>query len=639
MILAVDTETTGSDFFHGCAPFMVTACDGKFDYVWTGHVNPKNRVVEWDKYELEEIQKLLDSAKTIVFHNTNFDMRALDSIGIKIDNLWDKIQDSLVAAHALNSTKRTDQQKYAGRTLGLKDLALEYLGYPDDDEDELIKSVRSRRNSWKSTHDIARYRHPHFPALPKSTTWAKLDYWLDLELCEEYGVHDARRTFLLWKIFEPALWEENLIKQYSMRRDVLQVCYDIQTTGRHFYRDKAARAIKHFRNEMKIAKENLQKVSKLGKLFDPDKPSQLSDLLFNQLKLEVTHYTAGNKPKLSKDVLKSYVENATDQKVIEALSSLSKYKQNTKKINDIENLLLWTNVDSRTHSFLNVTGTRETRQSSTHPNSQNTNKNIKSLFGPEEGYVWISIDFVNIEVCVWSYTTGNKKLIEVFETGRSFHLAIMEAIFPTEYKIYIKSKDKPKDELYPHEIAAKDAYGRVKNGNFALLYGATRRKINETYHGGPTKKDYYGIIDREFPGVDDFMRSRIEMCENNYKRYGLYSVTTLGGYRLAVPPDKGYMSSNFFNQGSAGYIMNEAMVAWFYHPVYNKYGCKMIDQTHDSLDTEVKITDKLKTIIDAKIKCIKKVGEQYLGTLGVSWELIYHTKDKDNPILLEINKE
>ena len=101
MILSCDTETTGLDFFHGCRPFLITMCDGEDVYYFEGDVNPYTREVFWDEEVLAEVQELLDSCSVLVFHNTQFDMRALSFIGIKIDHLWNKVDYTLLASHAL----------------------------------------------------------------------------------------------------------------------------------------------------------------------------------------------------------------------------------------------------------------------------------------------------------------------------------------------------------------------------------------------------------------------------------------------------------------------------------------------------------------------------------------------------------
>ena len=106
-LLALDTETTGTDFFHGCRPFMVTACDGAYNYLEMAPVDPYTREVYWQEDQINQIQLLIYKAKKIVFHNANFDIKALASIGVDIEPIWGKVEDTMLAAHCLHSAKET----------------------------------------------------------------------------------------------------------------------------------------------------------------------------------------------------------------------------------------------------------------------------------------------------------------------------------------------------------------------------------------------------------------------------------------------------------------------------------------------------------------------------------------------------
>ena len=627
MILAVDTETTGPDFFHGCRPFMITACNGTHEWCWEGEVDPNNREVHWHDSVLASAQQVLDDAETIVFHNTTFDMRALWSIGLRT-NFWSKIEDTLVAAHCINSAKKTTEHKLVGRTLGLKDLAFEYLGFPDDDEKDLQAAVVRERNSPKG-RDIARFRHPHFPGASKNTSWSKLDYWLAPELCRIYALKDVHRTISLWKIFKPAIKSTGLWNQYRTRAELLEVSYEIQTTGRFFDRDKANKALNHYQGIMEKSRQLMKSASGITYRFDPNKPDHLVDFLHNRLNIPVDRKTDKGKPATNKETIKYY----QDVHNIPALDSLDKYKRAQKKANDCIAYLHWTIGDSRTHSNLNITGTRETRQSSSSPNDQNVNRLIKSLFGPPPGKVWICTDMVNIELCIWAYSVGNRKLIDIFESGKSVHQFIMSLIFPDEYALYPAASSVPKSQWTPEVVSILDCYKNVKAGNFARIYAATDSKTNNTYHGGKTDRNYCAIIDKELPGIREFTISRAKMCETNFSRHKQFAVTTLGGYMLSVPPNEPYKAANFYVQGSAGWIMGEAMLAWYRHPMYNRYDCHMNSQVHDGLDTEVDIIPQLSKIIAAKIACIEDAGLKYLGTCGATYELLYNTQDKDHPLL------
>ena len=626
MLLAIDTETTGLDFFHGCRPFMITACDGTYTYVWQGQVNPYNRDVYWDEDELRSFTDLVAKATRIIFHNTTFDMRALASIGVDISSFWGRIEDTLLASHAICS----------GDTHNLKDLAIKYCDYWDDDELALADAVKdSVKQARIKGYDVAKAGHRHFPGLRKTgTSFWKQDYWLAPESCTTYGGRDAERTWLLWSCFRIGLMSDGLWDVYCTRKELLKIAYDMQSTGKYFYVEEARQILESNTKRMEELRWEIKRMADIKYRFNPNSRDHLIDLIHNRLKIPVEYFTQGKSPKpaMDKKALKSYFEDHQSP----ALTKLAKYKRLQKQNTDIEGILNWVDENNRTHSNLNITGTRETRQSSSNPNDQNTDNELKHLFGPPPGKVWVCTDLVNIELRIWAYVIGNKELITLFEQGMSVHQIIMEIVYPAEAKLIGAIKDKPKKLLTDEDYRILKKYTNIKAGNFSLLYGGSENKINESYHGGKNPPNYCARINAKFPGVTQFTKTRIAMASENYVKYRVFSVSTFGGYRLDVNPDQAYTACNYFVQGSAGWIMTEAMIAWAANPDYKRFNCSMNSQIHDGLDTEVDITTALPRIIDSKCMTISRAGRKYIPTCDVTWEIKYHPSDETNPIIQDI---
>jgi DNA polymerase I-like protein with 3'-5' exonuclease and polymerase domains len=632
MLLAIDTETTGIDFFHGCKPFLITACDGKYNYSWSGEVNPNNREVYWNEDEIDSFISLVRSASRIIMHNANFDIRSLASIGIDPNLFWDKLEDTLLASHAICS----------GDVHGLKDLAIKYLDYWDDDEQELAATVKERvREARKQGLATAKAGHPHFPGLRKNgTEFWKMDYWLAPDACLQYAYRDAERTWLLWDAFKVSLIQDNLLEPYRTRKKLLRIAYNMQTTGKNFYAEQARTLISTLTQEIEEHRQAMKRTAGITYRFDPNNRTHLIDLIHNRLKIPVKYYTGNKKnktastpkPAMDKKSLAAYMEEFQAP----ALTELSNYRKKLKHRTDIEGYLNWIDENNRTHSFLNITGTRETRQSSSNPNDQNIDKLLKTLFGPPPGKVWICTDMVNIELRIWAYSTGNRELIQAFEQGKSVHALIMELIFPEEYKVYISAKKKARNQLTELDQKSLKQYGYVKNGNFARIYGATDTKTNETYHNGKNAPNYCAKIDARFPGIKQFMESRVALAKATQHKQSVFGIYTLGGYRLDVPIDEPFKACNFYVQGSAGWFMTEAMIAWDAHPEYSKHNCQMISQVHDGLDTEAPIVSSLPRIIDAKCLSIVNACKKFIPTCEVTWELLYHPSDETNTIIQEI---
>lgn len=137
----------------------------------------------------------------------------------------------------------------------------------------------------------------------------------------------------------------------------------------------------------------------------------------------------------------------------------------------------------RLHPNLNPVGTDTLRWSSSSPNSQNISKkesfNLRRCFGPMPGREWWSMDGKNLELRIPAYEAGETELIYVFDHPDdppyygSYHLVVFDALHPELFRQHGK---KVKD-LYESTY-----YQWIKNGNFACIYGAQRKKADQTYH-------------------------------------------------------------------------------------------------------------------------------------------------------------
>lgn len=677
MILAVDSETTGLDMIHGCGPFLVTACDGETNYLFRGKVNPYTREIFWDDDEIISLQDTLNRATKLVFHNSNFDIRALTTIGVDFTHLWHKVEDTLLAAHAIHSAKDGKDDSFGsgnvGRSLGLKDLAIEYLDYWNDDELHLETVVReavisARAKGWR----VAKEGDPCFPgAKGAGTSWWKQDYWLCPEEVELYGCKDVERTWLLWDAFKYTLLEDNLFDVYNTRKKLLPIVYDMMTVGKYFYSIEAQTEITSLKEQMEAVRWEIKTLAGITYRFDPNKRDHLIDLIHHRCNIPIKYTTPGSSeegpvtPSMDKKALDAYEQ----QYDVEAIRKLASYRKMMSRVIHIESYLRWTDQHSRIHSSINITGTRETRQSSSSPNIQNIDKSLVNLFGPPPGKVWLCIDLVNIELRIWAYETGNKELIEAFERGESVHLLITQVLAP----LFIKqgsNQQKADIALFTSGCTGKyinqdspaisafkktKTYTDIKSGTFAWIYGGTDRKVNQTYFStnSDTPPRCTDAIGKRFKGVVEFIKSVPRQIEQNLLLYNVPAIHCRGGYRLDVPLDQTYIGSNYIIQGTAGWITTLGMIAVKSNLDYIKYGCQMISQVHDSLEIEIPITVPtmqqllantqlsphnpalyLPRIIDSITMAIEDAGRTIIPTCTVSYEIMYHETDESNEHLV-----
>jgi DNA polymerase I-like protein with 3'-5' exonuclease and polymerase domains len=606
MILAVDTETTGTDRWHGCKPFLVTACDGHKNYYVKGEVDHYNRAtVVWCHDDLYSLQEKLEAADKLIFHNAKFDLHMLASIGIDLSRLWPKVEDTLLANHVLCS----------GESHKLKDLADKYLDYDTEDEDELADAVKAARIN--SDFDIAREGHPCFPGLggsSKNVQWYKMDYWLCPELCLKYGMGDVERTLLLWEVFYEAIEKHNLVTQYETRKELIKICYDIECAGYNMYADGVKAEIARL---IKLKQEVTKKIMKslnISGHFDLSEEKTLRYFLFQVLGIKPIVFTEKRgEPSIAKDAIEGMIE---DHPEIPELEWFQEYRIATTQIGYLSSYDKWVCEDGRIRSSIFITGTRETRQSVKDPNTQNIDKRLTGIFGPPPGKVWLDFDLVNIELRIWVYEVGNPELKAVFERGDSVHLLVASIIHPKLYNQL--GPDGFKERIMsPH-----NEYTRVKNGNFAIIYGASANRANKTYG----VEGAYELIADRFPEVPAYSQLIMNEAWHNLERHNAPYVTCIGGYRLDVNMDEPYTACNYKIQGTAGYIVNEAMINIKRNEHYNFYGCEMIQQVHDSIKVEVDECEPYEDIAKSINHSIELAGLKYLPTCKASYKIIHNTE-------------
>lgn len=567
MIWGTDTETTGSDLRHGCRPFMVASCNLERTLVWEWDVDPETRRPLIPAAERRELRRHM--RRRHVMHNSKFDIRALETI--KVNGMdWSDVEDTHVALHVLAS----------GETKKLKEAAMLYLDWPDDDMRELQEAVNeARRYGRQKGWRIATEHDPHWPAMkkPRDEGFWVWDMWLPRAVAKhkglkrghpwwtvarQYCVGDAERTVGLWLVLREALQQERLTKQYRTRMRTLPIFYDMETRGVSVNRRWMRQAKREF---MSGAEETENKCYHLanGHLASITSTDQLRHVLFDVFKLDPAkqtdlspklYLTEGGQLSTNKDVLNALLDATPPRSRPHVF--MRQLQRNRKFVKGLEYLESYLQAavptEHRLWSMLlpsfNAAGTKTTRGASHNPNAQNISKqeliNLRRIFGPLPGRCWWSIDYENIELRIFAYKCGDKKLIKAFEDGYSVHLIVAELLFPKEFRRCerddVSFKDKYKSTLYQW----------VKNGNFSLIYGAGRAKADSTYH----LSGAYDRIRKMLPRIDRFMQSKLDEAKlNGY-------VELPGGYRLQVPVDEPHKAVNYFVQGTAGWCITLAMI-------------------------------------------------------------------------------
>ncbi len=318
-----------------------------------------------------------------------------------------------------------------------------------------------------------------------------------------------------------------------------------------------------------------------GESFNINSPKQLSEVLFEKLKLP-----AGKRSGKT-GVSSTAVEVLEDLAASHELPRLILDWRSVQKLKGtyIDALPQLVNPETgRLHTCFNQAVAATGRLSSSDPNLQNIpirselGREIRAAFIAEPGHLLISADYSQIELRVLAHLSGDDTLIEAFRRGDDIHDQTALKVFG------------PDSGLAPHELRR-----RAKIINYALLYGKTAFTLARDI--GVTQQAAQAFIDAYFSGFPK-VRAFIDGLLDEARQTGV--VKTLFGRRRLVPEltsRNGQVRSaaervavNLPIQGTAADILKRAMVDIHGELESRRgrgIGARMILTVHDELLFEV----------------------------------------------------
>lgn len=578
--IAIDSETTGLFLRHGCRGFLFTACDdeGRM-FKWLFRINPKTRNPIYNKKTLNDMFKVLNSYGTWIFHNSTFDLSVLAYADKRFNlELYESktIHDTMIMAHCYNSMAR----------LGLKPLAFLHLGYPEDDEKALHSIINvCRRKAKKLGWAIAEPTHPHLTPLKDNKKFC--DYWLPYELatrnpevlseverttalqaCDAYALGDVERTMGLYIYYREILERRGDYEHYLKHARVIIPTWELQNQGFHVLTDKLPKSIKA------LEREKLRLVGKMRKIvgdpeFNPASGKQIAKFLYDDHKLEVPKFTDKENPSTDNDALGDILEYPDLPKPLHDFVGM---KMTYSKFNTAEGYMSSYNrylVDNHLYCNLKIPGTRTLRFSCVNPNTNNISKlkddklavnvydnaltiNLRTVFGPPPGYLWLLIDYTQLQLRIFAQCCQDQFLLDSFAAGADIHDTVAKEVFQTQL---------------PTDLQRRAA----KAINFGIIFGAGQNKI-ESMCGIPGS---YAGFKARFPLVDEYIKQQAAIA----KKDGF--VRTLGGYPLRVEKRKSYKACNIIVQGTEGELVKEAVTNCHYESKHLPFKPVMV--IHDEI--------------------------------------------------------
>jgi DNA polymerase-1 len=391
-------------------------------------------------------------------------------------------------------------------------------------------------------------------------------------------------------------------KKYSKIKNLTKVFSDIEMPLAEILAEMEINGIKIneiiFRGiseKIGIQVENLEKkIQELaGKSFNVNSTQQLATVLFEDLKIS----TEGiKKNKTGFSTAAPELEKLKDVHPI--IKKIESYRELFKlKTTYLENIPLLVSKDGRIHTTFKQEVTATGRLSSENPNLQNIpikselGKVIRTAFEAEEGNVFVSADYSQIDLRVMAHMSGDKKMREAFWAGEDIHLKTAAEVNKVTLS---KVTQKMRRE--------------AKALNFGIIYGMGSFGFAQS--ADISRAEAKRFIDEymeNFAQVAEFIKKTKESArkkefvetETGRRRY----LAEINSPNFMVQAGAERMAINMPIQGLAADIMKLAMIK-VYENFRNDKDIKMILQIHDEIILEVKeekaqaVTEKTKEIME-----------------------------------------
>lgn len=535
-LVAFDTETTSVDAMQAQLVGMSFAVEG--GTAWYVAVSR----------ETEAAQSMVDAFRPFFEHpsiekvgqNLKYDLLVLSHYGVEVAG---PLFDTMLAHYVVQPEQRHNMDL----------LAEKYLHYRTIPIEALIGSGRTQRNM------------------------------ADLEPKEivDYACEDADVTLRLYPILKEEMEKYEVTSVFThIEMPLLPVLARMERNGVRLDTAALEETGRNFTERMQQLETDIYELA--GHEFTITSPKQVGAVLFDELQISAkVKKTKTGQYSTSEEVLESLrdkhpiVEKILQHRALKKL--LSTYVEALPKLIHPQT--------GHIHTSFNQAVTATGRLSSSNPNLQNIpvrgedGREIRRAFVPEEGEVFFSADYSQIELRIMAHLSEDEHMVADFNSGLDIHAATAARIF-----------HKPVEEV------DRDERRKAKTANFGIIYGISAFGLSERM--GVSRGEAKELIENYFatyPKVREYMNESIERA----KQTG-YITTQFGRRRYLADINagnatvRGYAERNAVNapiQGTAADIIKLAMVAIDRRLREEKLQTRMILQVHDELNFSVPPTE------------------------------------------------
>ncbi|MFZ5810346.1 MAG: DNA polymerase I [Chloroflexota bacterium] len=538
--ISFDTETTSTDQMRAELVGISVAVNGeKGYYIPVGHRNTEGTQLELERVIKALAKPFTDLRISKIGHNLKYDYVVLARHGLAPQPLH---FDSMIAEWLCDPNSHN---------LGLKNLAWVRLNTQMTTIEELIG---------KGKKQISMAETP-------------------IEQAAAYAAMDAAIVFRLKPVLLEELTQKGGLKLLEeMEMPLVPILAEMEMKGISLDVDLLGQMSAELAERLKEIEARITEV--VGVSFNLNSPSQLSDVLFNRLKV--------TPPNRNQRTATGFYSTAAG--VLETLRGqhpvvdwILEYRELSKlKSTYLDALPHQVNpATGRVHTSYNQTGSVTGRLASSDPNLQNipirteTGRQIRQAFVAAPGHVLISADYSQVELRIVAHMANDQAMIDAFRADQDIHAATAAAIYNV-----------------PLEQVTKEQRRHAKAINFGLIYGMSAFGLTRsTDLTLGEAEDFVKAYFKQFPGVKLYLdKARWLAAEQGY-------VETLFGRRRYFPGLKTEKNQairsraereaiNAPIQGTAADIIKLAMIR--IPPELEKAGlrARLILQVHDELVLE-----------------------------------------------------
>lgn len=537
-IISFDTESTSTDPMKADLVGISLAIDpNEGYYIPVGHIQGEQLPLQT---VLEALRKpLTNPSIPKIGHNIKYDVVLLERYGLHVAPIS---FDTMVAEWLVNPTSRN---------LGLKNLAWVRQNIKMTHIEDLIGKGK------------------------KQISMAEVD----IQQAAAYAADDACVVLRLKPELEKELESAgaaHLMGQIEI--PIISILADMEMKGVSLDLDFLSRMSSQL--GQRIGEMEQQVYELVGQPFNLNSPQQLSDALFNQLKLPApdrSAKTATGFYSTSADVLESLSGKHPVIDLVLEYRELSKLKSTY-----VDALPLEVNPRThRIHTSYNQTGVVTGRIASSDPNLQNIpirteqGRLVRRAFVALPGSVLLSVDYSQIELRIVAHMSNDAAMLAAFQADQDIHATTAAAIFHI-----------------PLETVSKEQRRHAKSINFGLIYGMSAFGLmRATDLTLAESENFLNAYFKQFPGVKIYLDGlKRQAAETGF-------VETLLGRRRYFPGLKMQSNANIRGreereainapiQGTAADIIKIAMIRIPDALRRSGLGAKMLLQVHDELVLE-----------------------------------------------------